>query len=185
MRRNVRAQRLDARNAGDGTMTITDLGALAEMLGAIGVIATLAYLAVQVRQNTESIEASQRLALAQTYQMRADALQSMLVQAASTNIGSIIVKLTQSGYPEDVAALDVLTPEERGRFRQWQIAQQTHWDNMHFQYQLGFLDEEYYRDAFVERVRRLWPTWQALGITGGRKSFVQELERLAAREGST
>ena len=28
---------------------------------------------------------------------------------------------------------------------------QTHWDNMHFQYQQGFLDEEYYRDAFAER----------------------------------
>lgn len=159
-------------------MTITELGALGELLGAIGVIATLAYLAVQVRQNTRSLEASQRLALAQTYQMRSDALQNMLVQAASSVIGGIICKLTQAGYPENVAALDALTAEERSRFRQWQIAQQAHWDNMHFQYQQGYLDSEYYTDEFTTRVKRLWPIWQALGLTGARKSFIDEVRRL-------
>jgi len=160
-------------------MTIEELGALGEFLGAIGVIATLAYLAVQVRQNTHSLEASQRLALSQTYQLRADALQNMVVQAAASPVGAIIVKLTEAGYPENIGALDLLTPEERGRFRLWQIAQQTHWDNMHFQFQQGFLDKEYYRDAFVERVVRLWPTWKALGLTGGRRSFYEELEKLS------
>jgi len=160
-------------------MTIEELGALGDFVGAIGVIATLAYLAVQVLQNTHSLEASQRLALAQTYQMRADALQNMVVEAAASSVGAIIVKLTENGYPENIGALDALTMEERGRFRLWQIAQQTHWDNMHFQYQQGFLDEEYYRDAFIERVVRLWPTWKALGLANGRRSFLDELERLS------
>jgi len=159
-------------------MTIMELGALGELLGAFGVIATLVYLAVQVRQNTRSLEDSQRLALAQTYQMRSDALQTMLVQAASSTIGAILYKVTAAGYPEDLAALDVLSPEERSRFRQWHIAQQAHWDNMHFQYQQGFLDEEYYRDEFAKRVSRLWPAWQALRLTSGRKSFFDELRRL-------
>jgi hypothetical protein len=161
-------------------MTIEELGAIGDFVGAIGVIATLVYLSVQVRQNTHSLEASQRLALSQTYQLRADALQSMVVEAASSPIGAIVVKLTEAGYPEDITALERLTPEERGRFRLWQIAQQTHWDNMHFQYQQGFLDEEYYRDAFVERVVRLYPTWKALNLTGGRRSFFDELDRLSA-----
>src|SRR6202007_2475001 len=95
-------------------------------------------------------------------------------------IGPLITKLTHLGYPEDVSALDRLSPDERGRFRQWQIAQQTHWDNMYFQYQQGYLDEEYYRDAFRERVARLAPPWKALGITGGRRSFSDEIERLLA-----
>jgi hypothetical protein len=161
-------------------MTIEELGALGDFVGAIGVIVTLVYLAVQVRQNTHSLEASQRLAASQTYQLRADALQGMLVEAATSSVGAILVKLTDAGYPEDITALERLTAEERGRFRQWQIAQQTHWDNMHFQYQQGFLDEEYYRDAFVERVVRLYPTWKALGLTGGRRSFFAELDRLTA-----
>ncbi len=163
-------------------MTILELGALGEFVGAIGVIATLVYLAAQIRQNTRAMEEGRRLALAQTYQMRADALQSMLVQAAnSEHVGPILVKLTSHGYPEDIGALDQLSSEERGRFRQWQIAQQTHWDNLFFQYQQGFLDKEYYQDAFRERVKRLAPTWRALGLINGRSSFVRELEELLAQ----
>ena len=43
---------------------------------------------------------------------------------------------------------------------------------MFLQYQQGFLDEEYYRDAFRPRVKRLAPTWEALNITGARRTFV-------------
>lgn len=161
-------------------MTIIELGAIGEFVGAIGVIATLIYLALQIRHNTRSMEENRRLALAQTYQMRADALQNMLVTAASSDIGSILVKLTTEGYPEKIEALDGLSREERGRFRQWQIAQQTHWDNMHFQYQQGFLDKEYFDDAFEDRVTRLAPTWRALNLTSGRRSFFEEIERLEA-----
>jgi hypothetical protein len=162
-------------------MTILELGALGEFVGAVGVIVTLAYLAVQIRQNTRAMEDGKRLALAQTYQMRADALQSMLVQAAnSDHVGPILVKLTSHGYPEDIGALDQLSADERGRFRQWQIAQQTHWDNLFYQYQQGFLDKEYYEDAFRARVKRLAPTWQALGLISGRSSFVRELENMLA-----
>jgi hypothetical protein len=167
-------------------MTITELGAIGELVGAIAVVVTLVYLAIQIRQNTHSMEESRRLALAQTYQMRADALQEMLVRAAESQyIGPLITKLTQLGYPESVEALAALTPEERGRFRQWQIAQHTHWDNMHFQYQQGFLDREYYEDAFRERVARLAPTWRALGISPGRGSFGAEIERLLADRGAS
>lgn len=166
-------------------MTIMELGALGEFLGSIAVLATLVYLSVQIRQNTRSMNESKKLALAQTYQMRSDALQMMLVHAAdSENIGPVITKLTGAGYPEDVGALDRLTDQERGRFRQWQIAQQTHWDNMFYQYQQGFLDEEYYRDSFRERVRRLAPTWKALNVGGARQSFNDEVASILAEEGS-
>ena len=158
-------------------MTIVELGALGEFLGSIVVLFTLVYLAVQVKQGNRSLEESRKLALAQTYQMRSDALQMMLVSASdSENIGPIITRLTTYGYPEDVSALDRLNDEERGRFRQWQIAQQTHWDNMFFQYQQGFIDEEYYRDSFRKRVGRLAPTWAALNVAVARESFVREIE---------
>ncbi len=164
-------------------MTLMELGALGEFLGSIAVLATLIYLSVQLRQNTRSIRASEKLALAQAYQTRADALQKMMVSAAtSEHIGAIINKLTQAGYSENLSSLDVLTPEERSRFRQWQIAQQTHWDNMFFQYQQGFIDEEYYRDSFRARVRRLAPVWQALNVDVTRKSFAEEIELLLAEE---
>jgi hypothetical protein len=161
-------------------MNLQDWGAIGEVIGALAVVITLIYLAKQIRQNTHAMEEARRLALAQTYQMRSDALQAMLVDAADSEyIGPIIIRLTGLGYPEDVTALDALTDAERGRFRMWQIAQQTHWDNMHYQYQQGYLDREYYEDAFRERVVRLAPTWQALGLTSGRRSFFAEIERLS------
>lgn len=51
---------------------------------------------------------------------------------------------------------------------------------MFYQYQQGFLDEEYYRGSFRERVARLAPIWQALNVTGRRPSFVDEIERILA-----
>ncbi len=39
------------------TLTIQDLGALGELLGAVAVLATLVYLALQTRQNTMAISA--------------------------------------------------------------------------------------------------------------------------------
>ena len=160
-------------------MSLQDWGAIGEMVGALAVVITLIYLTKQIQQNTHAMDEGRKLALAQTYQMRSDALQAMLVHAAdSQHIGPIIIKLTESGYPEDVNALDKLDAAERRRFRMWQIAQQTHWDNMHYQYQHGYLDPEYYEDEFKERVKRLAPTWKALGLTGGRRSFFEEIERL-------
>jgi hypothetical protein len=167
-------------------MTIIELGALGEFVGAIAVVATLAYLAIQIRQNTHSMEESRRLALAQTYQIRADALQQMLVQASESEyIGPIITKLTVAGYPEYVASLEQLTPEERGRFRQWQIAQQTHWDNMYYQYQQGFLDDEYYRDSFRERVRRLGSRCRSSAWAHRSRRRRRPIERLSTRVSTT
>ncbi|MAT83331.1 MAG: hypothetical protein CMD39_03480, partial [Gammaproteobacteria bacterium] len=45
------------------------VGALAE-LAAAGVVLTLVYLSVQIRQNTRSMDESRRLAIAQTFQER-------------------------------------------------------------------------------------------------------------------
>jgi hypothetical protein len=160
-------------------MNMQDWGAIGEVVGALAVVVTLIYLAKQIRLNTHAMDEGRKLALAQTYQLRSDALQDMLVQAAdSEHIGPIIIKLTGLGYPEDVKALDALSDTELRRFRMWQIAQQTHWDNMHYQYQQGYLDREYYEDAFKDRVVRLAPTWKALGLTSGRRSFFAEIERL-------
>ena len=60
--------------------------------------------------------------------------------------------------------------------RRLALAQTYH---MHYQYQQGYLDEEYYEDKFKDRVARLAPTWKALGLTSGRRSFFAEIERLS------
>jgi hypothetical protein len=160
-------------------VTLQDWGSIGEVIGALGVVVTLIYLTKQIRLNTQAMDEARKLALAQTYQMRSDALQEMMVRAAdSEHIGPIIIKLTELGYPQNASALAQVTTEERGRFRLWQIAQQTHWDNMYFQYEHGYLDEESYQHSFKVRVQRLAPTWRALGLMAVRRSFLEEIERL-------
>ena len=86
-------------------MNLQDWGAIGEVVGALAVVITLIYLAKQIGQNTHAMDEARKLALAQTYQMRSDALQAMLVRAADSEyIGPIIIKLTELGYPEDVEA---------------------------------------------------------------------------------
>jgi hypothetical protein len=55
---------------------------------------------------------------------------------------------------------------------------------MFFQYQQGFIDEEYYRDSFRERVRRLAPTWKALNVAGARGTFNDEIDDILAEDSS-
>ena len=43
---------------------------------------------------------------------------------------------------------------------------------------LDFLDHQYLNDSFKKRTIRLAPVWRALIVTGGRRSFLDEIERL-------
>ena len=84
------------------------VGAIGEVLGAIGVIATLGYLAVQIRQNTESLRATSELGLSQ---QSAGWMSRMAAQPELSRI-------------YDAAAEDPtsLTPEEISRFR-WVVGE--------------------------------------------------------------
>ena len=96
------------------------LGNYGEFVGAIAVVATLFYLALQVRHSSEATEAntrateeSRRLAMAQTYQARASTSFSAFASAAeSGGMAPILVKYNESGY-------ESLSPEERVRFDQY------------------------------------------------------------------
>lgn len=41
-------------------MTLQDLGSIGEFLGAVGIIVTLVYLAIQIRQNTRAVRSAAR-----------------------------------------------------------------------------------------------------------------------------
>ena len=73
-------------------MELQDMGAIGSVVGALSVVVTLIYLSKQVRLNTQAMDEGRKLALAQTYQMRSTALQTMLVHAAdSKHIAPIII----------------------------------------------------------------------------------------------
>ena len=63
-------------------------------------------------------------------------------------------------------------------------AHQQRIDNLYYQYQNGFLDEEYW-NMVNSTLSRLKKRWQALGISSVRASFKEELDRSRTRPESS
>ena len=156
------------------------LGNYGEFVGAIAVVVTLAYLAVQVKHskeavtaNTKSLEESRKLALANAYQARADlAIRYHLHRSAAADLAEAASKLHDEGETEG------LTIAEKYRLTAQMRANLIHLDNIHFQRQQGYVTDESYEAIFKGSVRYLAPMWKALEIplAGQRPSFLRELE---------
>jgi hypothetical protein len=169
------------------------LGSYGEFIGAIAVVATLFYLAVQVRHskeateaNTRSLEENRRLAVAQTYQARADAFQSMLTSMGASNLGSITEKLIEAGWPDSESAIESLSIAERSSLISFESARLSGVDNLHYQHEQGYLDDEGYNARFEYLVRGFTPLWKSLGLLSGygRASFLAEVDRIMAKDDS-
>ena len=130
------------------------LGNFGEFLGAIAVVATLAYLAVQVRHGKDSLDANTRSLRAQIAQARADNQQSFYRDAMhSDHWPSIIAKRRESIDSEHYAAS--LTPEERERVRLFLWGEMNDVRNQYRQFEEGFLDEAIWKWSTRGQIVRL------------------------------
>lgn len=162
------------------TETAQLLGNVGEFVSALAVVATLFYLAVQVRHgraateaNTRSLDESRRLARAQTYQARAStSYRAYMATADSGGMAPILVKYAESGF-------EALAPVEQERLRQRALAMAIWFDNMLYQYEQGYLDPEFYESTIRPTLRRNAQLWRDAG-TGFRPSFRRELEEISS-----
>jgi hypothetical protein len=107
-------------------MTIQDLGSLGEFITALATLATLVYVAVQIRQNTRSGRASS-------------------FQASSNDIFNIIDQLALDPelnriYFAGTRDYASLSPEDRRRFGSYMSSLIGRWENLVFQGEQGMLD---------------------------------------------
>ena len=103
------------------------VGALAELLAATGVIASLIFVGLQVRQNTDVAKANTRQAIADAAQRWA------LSTVNSADISRIVV--TMRAEPSS------LTDAERFQWRQYQRANIRFFENVFFQYRKGLIEQ--------------------------------------------
>ena len=102
-----------------------------QVIGTFGVIASLIFVGMQMRQAHE-------IALSQTYQARSDATTEFtMATTGSPELLSAIVKIYQ-GTPGEV------TPVEGVALEHYVATQFHFYENLHRQYELGFLDEEHW-----------------------------------------
>ena len=154
------------------------LGNYGEFVGAIAVVATLFYLALQVRHsreateaNTRAMEESRRLAMAQTYQARASTSFSAFNLAAETGgMAPILAKYRETGYGS-------LSPEDRVRFDQYARANAIWFDNLFYQYEQGYLDQSFYESTIRGALKANAAVIKDAGIHIGRPEFQQEIDR--------
>jgi hypothetical protein len=164
------------------------LGNFGEFVGAFAVVATLLFLAVQVKHskesvdaNTKALEESRRLAQAQTYQARVTTrIGQLQLEAESDYIAPLLDKLEGLGWPENRDAFDALTSLEQRRLKAWLIAGQRQMDNYHYQYEQGFIEEEYWENVIVPGIRMAAQNWDLIAHTGFRPRFKATVDRILA-----
>ena len=115
---------------------IENLGNIGDLIGGVGVIATLIYLATQIRQNTSS--------------HRMASIQQIISTSVSISVGALA-----GPVPAIFAKCekhDRLTEEEFAQFLMFVWAMLTnHWQIFHL-YQKGMIDEEVL-DKFMSRLQ--------------------------------
>jgi hypothetical protein len=141
-------------------------------LGAnIGVLIGIILLLVELDQNRD-------LARAQIHQDRSDAwVASRFARADSEFVAPIMEKIYAAGYPENMKAMDDLTPVELWRMHDVFSAFAGDYDNLYFQYQQGYLDEDFYKNRIEPSIRSMAPWWEKLGITA-EHNLEKEIERM-------
>jgi len=119
-------------------MSLQDLGSIGNLIGAIAVVGSLVYLAIQVRQNTRAVRAAtERAVFAQNMDF-----DRTLVSDPELNRIWILGR----------SKPDQLTEEQARRFRRLMSMYYRHFEDLYFQHQ----------DALVGN--RVFDAWRTLGI---------------------
>ena len=104
------------------------IGAIAETLGAVGVIASLVYLATQIRDGQRALRAGSYQQLFQS--------QEELISRGSNGPG------LQQAVRLGMADFDQLSEEDAHQFNMWITPVLLGFENTYYQYRAGMLDED-------------------------------------------
>jgi len=166
------------------------------LLANIGVLAGLAILILEIRQNNE-------IAMAQIEQSRSESLtQWRRERVLNENVAPLVVKMRALNReytdkfgpavrPDDFQRrtaymLDRLEdPVDRFRAESWIMASFYDFETVYFQYRRGLVSQDYWEGRIVPAIIDDAPRWKAVrdGSTlQGRKEFHDEVERILTAE---
>ena len=150
-------------------MSLDDLGNIGELVAAIGVIASLIYLAVQIRQNTRSVRAATHHSSARA------ATESQNVFAQSNDLARIF----RTGSRES----GELTEDERQRLDAMLLSIFMWYEDTFFQYQQSMIDREVWegrqRSLLSQLKRPGIASWWTRRSNFFARSFVSYVDQLA------
>jgi hypothetical protein len=136
-------------------MTLQDLGALGDLIGGLGVVVTLAYLAVQIRQNGSLITA-------QTVQASVDATQRVLLVRVENAALRAVLRKARADTPLDADEAEVMVTYLQAAFMNFQARLQHHVSGV-FEVSANESYERILEDYLAQAyVRRWWQPAKAL-----------------------
>jgi len=154
-------------------------------LGAnLGVLIGIAFLVVEIRQNTTALTAA-------AYQARSDALQDLSMRVAESEVLATI-QANLHVRPENCGEFErncgvfneeyfqSLSPTEHLQYKRYLLANVFRVQNLVFQYEQGLLSDEYHDQSIIEIIKSFMPLWQRFDIWQ-RRSLVEHLERYENR----
>ena len=146
------------------------IGAIGEIVGAFGVIITLIYLALQIKQNSKTIEA-------QMYQARSEVSANRYGQIAdSPYLAAIYTKLDSEKGQFDPKKVDDLSAEELTRLKYSEGRLMRSIDNIVYQHSMGFLPTDFMEGVKVT-IRSRYSLWKRIGLPqDSRTSFMRFIE---------
>ena len=151
-------------------MKTTNWKYVAETVGIAAILVSLIIIVMELRQTQSALIAS-------TYQSRAlDAIRVEGAKADSEVLGPLLAQVDLDD-PESLATLNEL---ERFRLRSYFVSRLIDLDNEYYQYQKGFLDDEYFEFWFTDQLKRNARARRSFGLTERRPSFKQFVDELLA-----
>jgi len=146
------------------------LGAISELIGALGVIVSLFYVASQIRRNSSALEASTNQAVTDSTQQR------LLVPAQNPALAAALAKARSD--------FDALTPTERVQLAFFSRATFRGIQNAFFQHRQGLLSEAAWKsyEAIIRNnlSRPDVPAWWPTERETFDEAFAEYVDRLLA-----
>ena len=142
---------------------------LAELIALMAVVGGLVAVVIELRQTQSALRA-------QAYQTRALDVIDTMRELATDPVPAMLMR----DYLDGNLTVDSASPEELSQLRILFYMRRTDLDNEHYQFQNGFLDQDFYRTTTVREIKAYAPYWRAFGIPEPRQSFTEEVERILA-----
>ncbi len=113
-----------------------------ELIGLFSIVFSLIFVGLQLQQGQE-------IALSQAYQARAE---SSMAGVFAILENDVTISATAKRFLDEE---DQLTPMESISLALLAAGQFIHWENVHYQYQIGFVTEEHWDTQLAEMRRQL------------------------------
>ena len=152
------------------------LGAIAELLGALAVFLTLAYLTIQVRQNSKALDLQNQFSAAQIMQSRTDTVMSLnsTVLSSPENLEA----MAMATVTPEILNPDEMNPVERRRYALLLNMSRSLFENVYEQYRQGFLTEDFYQ-GIEQNISVYTTSWLKFNIAMS-SAFKKEVLRIDA-----